>query len=195
MSDQSHPPTVALYLRSLAPNGSPTTQVQLIQRLERMVSEGTIEDFTVDVVGRGILHEHCCMTTEVGKRLLDRLAAVDKWAKANDASLPGISTTTVEPSPLREQSYTMTTIPQCLLVEFGDHQIEYVSPTSIDGDHQSVSDHLDEIESRATDSTRSHARSTPVPIEFTEAADEQTDWPVPTDGAHAAGPLELKERP
>lgn len=153
MTRHRPPPTVELYVRSLAPNGTPSTEIETIDRLRSLADRGRIGDYSIRVVGRGLVHADCCLSTETGKLLQDRLAAIDRWTVANDAAVPGITTVTVERSPVHEHEYTMTKLPHCLLLEYDDQDLAFVSPATLDDGHWAVSDHLDAIERAPTDPT------------------------------------------
>lgn len=146
MTDKKAPTKVELYVRSLAPSGCVESQMETIQRLERLQERGDIDEFDIQVVGRGIVHDTCCALTPTGKLLLDRMAVIDKWAQVNDADVPGISTRTVTESPVRDRAYTLTTVPQCLLLEYHEDKLQRLSPSTIGEDHYSVEDHLDSLE-------------------------------------------------
>lgn len=164
MTGQSALPTIALYVRSLAPDGSIAQPLDLIHRLESLVATERIQGFSVHVVGRGIMHEQACLNTEVGQRLVEQLINLDRWAERNDASVPGIRTRKVEPSPLRDMEYTVTSIPEALVLEYNDTQLQWVSPVSVRGTHYSVWDHLDVLAQQDTNMASIRSERTPVSV-------------------------------
>lgn len=174
MTDHPPQPTVALYLRSLVPNGEPTTQITTIRHLESIAEAGDVEDCSIHVTGRGFVHEDCCLSTPTGRTLVDRVTAIENWADANDAHLPGISTTTIEASPMREQQFTVTSIPHRLLLEYERGSLRFVSPVTIDDTHITVSDHLDALD-RSTGAelpARTHATVVGTAAEKTDEQPE-----------------------
>lgn len=173
MTITNTPPTVELYVRSLAPNGALRSQVERIQRLEELVEAGRIEDFDVRVVGRGVVHEACCTLTPTGQLLGDRLADVRAWVTENDATMPGVETTSVSESPLTDAAYTVTTIPENMLVEYQNDRILVISPATLGDTHFSVDDHLDALEGADDDLVA--LRNDCLPIKRSGAASEDSD--------------------
>lgn len=158
-------PSVELYVRSLAPNGAIRSQNRRIQRLERLREQGYIRDVDIHVVGRGVVHESCCLETSTGRLLGDRLSTITDWAGINDAEIPGVETTTVSASPLQPTSYTITTVPRNLCLEFQSGRLQCVSPATVDETHFSVDAHFDAIEGSAIETATIRHDSTPVEVQ------------------------------
>lgn len=179
MTRQQIPTRAELYVRSLAPNGNVESQVETIERLERLEERDVLSSCSVHVVGRGIVHETCCALTPTGRLLLDRLSVIEQWAERNSADLPGIETRTVSGSIQPTEPYTVTTLPSALLLEYDGDQLTRVSPATVDGVHHCVRDHLDALEAGGD---RPETVSVPVAREF----DTDTD-PVALDQVAVVG--------
>lgn len=161
MTAQQQHTSIELCVRSLAPTAAVATQIERIQRLEALVEAGAIGEYSVHVVGRGVVHENNCESCPAGKLLLDRLSEVETWAAENDARIPGFNTTTVQGSCVHEVTYTVTTVPQNFLLEYENDRLRCCSPSIIDGQSFSVDKHLSEISNseRTSEAVRTGSNS------------------------------------
>ena len=180
MTSQPTPSSAELFLRSLAPTGTALEQTQTIQRVEDLAAENQLESSRVTVTGRGVVHEDCYLSTAVGKTLVERLDAIERWTKHNEATVPGITTKTVDPSPVHQQPYTVTTVPNVLLLEYEGASLQFVSPATVEGEHVSVSDHLDAI-SEETSRNPIGAEVRGVTVSYREATPDQHEPAEPSD--------------
>jgi len=147
--------SLELYVRSLAPRTAIRPHIERIQTLETLAADDLVSEYTIHVIGDGIIHEEDYEGIPVAQHLTQRLAEIEAWAEENDASIPGIRTTTVSETRFNDMEYTVTMIPHKMVLEYTGGQLRFCSPAITDGELFSVDEHLADIRTSAGHSDRS----------------------------------------
>lgn len=135
---------LGLYVRSLGLPGLRTKQEAVVERLNQLGANGTIDDYTVDIWGKQVV-ESDAESTETGRRILSRIEEFRGWARAHEVSLePSLRTDTVR-SEITDEEYTRVALPAMTLAEYDGDELRFVSPCS-DGERVvTVTDRLEAI--------------------------------------------------
>jgi len=160
-----------LYVRSLLPEGHSQEQVATLDRVADLVEGGIVRERRVLVCGHQIPASVAATRTEVGERLVTRLAAFQEWARRNDCSLaPAIELRTVDDS-LADAHYRALRLPAVLLAEYRDGDLRCVTPHH-DGDTvRTVADRIDELAAREPTPFEPLRRTTPLTPTSTKESD------------------------
>ena len=70
----------------LPPLGVKASQEALIERLQRLVAEGELDDVSVTVTGDRLCLCETCTGTDAGSTLVNRVRELDGWGREFDAS-------------------------------------------------------------------------------------------------------------
>jgi hypothetical protein len=127
-SDQS--PHIELYVRSLLPKGAHERQEAVIEQLERLEQQDTIEGFSVIVWGKQIARDSAAAHTEEGRYILNRVAEFKQWALSNNVSLKSFYQTTTVDNEVASESHNAMTLPVMGLAEYQDGELQHVAPCS-----------------------------------------------------------------
>jgi len=147
-SDSIH---LELYVRTLSPPGARTRQEEIIDRLRRLEEDDDIAGFSVQVWGRQIDPTTSAAETEQGEFILNRIAEFQQWALANNTTLESFYQTRQRSSSITGEEYTTIVLPKMGLAEYHGSELERVTPcTGTRDEVETVVDHLEEIERRAT---------------------------------------------
>lgn len=147
--------SLELYVRSLAPRTAIRPHLDRINTLEELSADGLVTEYTIYVVGDGIIHEGEHDEIPIAQHLTQRLAEIEAWAEENDASVPGIRTTTVTETRFNDMEYTVTMVPHKMILEYASGQLRFCSPAITDGERFSVDEHLADIRASAGYADRS----------------------------------------
>lgn len=154
MTERQRQHSLEYYVQSLAPQTAIRPHLDRIDQLETLAEDGLVSEYTIHVVGSGFVHEGNYDSVPIAQRLKQRLAEIDRWAEDNDASLPGISTTTMSETCFHDMAYTVTRVPRNMLLEYVGGDLRFCSPAVVEGEHVSVDDHLADIRSSEERSNR-----------------------------------------
>lgn len=144
---------VELYVRSLAPRGVRPHQVAVIETLDSLVDQGSIDRYTVHVCGRHAPATLAETTTEFGVFLLNRVADFREWAERNGWSLgPLFETRTVDSSITGEQRDVLE-LPVMAMAEYHEDDLRFVAPCSTDEREWTVQNRLDALSARGDPDT------------------------------------------
>ncbi|QSG05378.1 HTH domain-containing protein [Halapricum desulfuricans] len=152
---QNRQNSLELYVRSLAPRTAIRPHLDRIQTLEALAADGLVSEYTIHVVGDGIIHEGDYEEVPIAQHLTERLAEIEAWTEEHDASVPGIRTTTVSETRFNDMEYTVTMVPHKMVLEYTGGQLRFCSPAVTDGQLFSVDEHLADIRTAAGYSDRS----------------------------------------
>jgi DNA-binding Lrp family transcriptional regulator len=139
-------PRIELYVRSLLPDGAHGRQEAVIERLERLESNGDIEGFSVIVWGKQIAPESAGAHTEEGEYILNRVAEFKQWALSNNVSLESFYQRQNVENETSERTYDAMVLPVMGLAEYQDGELCHVAPCTKGDDVNTITDRLDRIE-------------------------------------------------
>lgn len=146
----SDPIRLELYVRTLSPPGARGRQEAVLNRLERLEDEGLIDDYNVRVWGKQIDPTTKAADTEQGRFILNRIAEFQQWSLANNATLESFYQTREQSSSITGEEHTTIVLPKMGLAEYHGSELEKVTPSTQGDVVDSVVDHLESIERRAT---------------------------------------------
>jgi uncharacterized protein (UPF0335 family) len=138
-------PRIELYVRSLLPDGAHGRQEAVIERLERLESNGDIEGFSVIVWGKQIAPESAGAHTEEGEYILNRVAEFKQWALSNNVSLESFYQTTEIESELTDD-YSAMVLPVMGLAEYHGDELQHVAPCTKGDVVHTIMDRLERLE-------------------------------------------------
>jgi hypothetical protein len=143
--------TAVLYVRSLTPAGARGRQEAVIDRLRALCDRGRLGDVEVRVWGDQVGLSTTAARTEMGKRVLERIAECREWADATGRSLEPFFERKERSSSITGESYTALDLPLFLLVEYRDGAVRHAAPCQRDAsaDTCRVTDRLATLEQGA----------------------------------------------
>ena len=134
-----------LYVRSFAPETHFRHQRQVIDRMNRLVTEGTVDSYSVRVWGKRLVMS-ALQETEAERNLRARIEAFWSWARNNDLSIAPFFPTESVHWPLTDETCTVVTLPGMTLAEYAGDDLGFVSPCT-DGERvYTVANRLDRLE-------------------------------------------------
>jgi hypothetical protein len=163
--DAPTPVTVELHVRSLAPQGGRDQQESAIERLDRLATDGRIDEFSVDVWGQQVSLSTASARTDAGRAVLDRVEAFREWADETGRSVESFFETRRVASEITDQQYVSLVLPTLTLAEYRDGDLSFVAPCSDGGTVTTVTDRIDGYESgdvSPMDTNRSGLDAEPV---------------------------------
>lgn len=138
------PPTVKLFVRSLAPEGAEERQRAVIERLERLEADGRIGGFVVIIWGK----KFCPATadrTEIGRLSRRFLSEFDEWSARTKLSVAPFFEVKNSYSAVTDESKTAIVYPLLALAEYDGTELVHVSPCRGSSENCSVEDHLNAL--------------------------------------------------
>lgn len=142
-------PTLELFVRSLAPTARSGELETVLDRLDALVERGVVDDYSVTVWGEEVRADGDAVErTAIGRHVLDSLASFRAWAADNDASVSRFYETRPVERGLLGEEYTVTTLPVVAMAEYGDGDLQYVTPHEMEGTVRTVRDRLDVLAER-----------------------------------------------
>lgn len=166
-------PTAHLFVRSLSPAGARTRPPETIERLERLVEAGALDDFDVSVWGREVE----CSSDVAGRvkeeLVLERVAAFRSWAAERGVDLDAFERREV--STVTGETHAVLSLPVLALAEYVEGDLACVAPCTTGDGVLSVEDRLRALEGRGETSRSRGGRETageehPVPARRYDAA-------------------------
>lgn len=148
MSRVETPPTVELYVRSLAGGDSQARVGEALSRLETLEREGAVADYDVHVWGEGLSLDPAVTATDAGAFIRERVAAFREWAREADRELAGVEERTVH-SAITGTTTRNVSLPAMALCERRDGAIEWVAPSTGPEGTTTVADRLAALGSAA----------------------------------------------
>ncbi|MFB6140886.1 MAG: HTH domain-containing protein [Halosimplex sp.] len=139
-------PRIELYVRSLLPDGAHGRQEAVIERLQKLETEGEIADFSVIVWGKQIARSSAGARTEEGEYILNRVAEFKQWALSNNVSLESFYQKHDVENELTDEPHSAIVLPVMGLAEYDGEELRHVAPCT-DGDEvHTIMDRLDRLE-------------------------------------------------
>jgi len=136
--------TLELYVRSLSPGGFLEQQHGVVERLERLEADDVIDDYSVDVWGRGLADPEAARTG-VGQWIHDRIGEFREWAEGEGMCLDSFFPVEAVRSDITGEEYTRVRFPTVTLAEYDGDDLRFVSPCSDGETVHTVTDRLDAI--------------------------------------------------
>lgn len=136
--------TLELYVRSLSPGGFLEQQRGVVERLERLEAADVIDDYSVDVWGRGLADPDAARTG-VGQWIYDRIGEFREWADREGMSLDSFFPVEPVRSDLSDEEYTRIRFPTVTLAEYEGDVLRFVSPCSDGETVHTVMDRIDAL--------------------------------------------------
>lgn len=158
----SDPIRLELYVRTLSPPGARTRQEEVIDDLQHLEDADHVADAHVHVWGRQIDPTTNAADTEQGQFVLNRIAEFKQWALANNTTLDSFYETREQSSSITGADHTSIILPKMGLAEYHGAELAQVSPCSEPDSVYTITDHLEDLRHRATDSTPGQPTTTPV---------------------------------
>jgi hypothetical protein len=166
-----------LFVRSLAPRAGAEQQVAAMERLDRLVAEGPIDDYSVQVTGAAVPASPGRAVTEYGRYLLNRIAVFEEWAATHGLNLdPLFEHVDVDDSIMNRQR-DVRQLPMVAMAEYEGQHLRFVAPCETDGGRVEVLDRLEMLarEEEPACFELDHARSPePDPTRSQSDATEET---------------------
>lgn len=177
------PLRLELLVRSLSPDGAGCHPDAIVDRLDALEAEGSVDGYTVDVWGREVCPSRAAARTEVGRDALERLAAFERWARDAGPSVELSFDVREVRSKLTDEAYTTITFPCVTLAEYVGDDLRFVSPCSDGETKYTVSDRLDALEAGdVPDRARPPVTDEPGPDPETEPEPESAATRPPGEG-------------
>jgi len=142
--------TVDVFVRSLAPTNGLERQRAVIDRLDRLESDGAIDGYDVHVWGEAVAVDAPLSATETGRGVRTRVAAFQQWALAENVSVQPFFERTERSSAMTGDEQTVITLPSITVAEREKAELVGMAPHRSEGEVVSVLDYLDELEHRRT---------------------------------------------
>lgn len=136
---------VALYVRSLSPPGACAHQRTVVDRLETLESNGTVDEYTVEVWGSQLATSDATRSG-TGRQIFDRIEQFRSWAKTHGRSIESFFATETVRSKITDEEYTRVVFPTMTLAEYVEGELRFVSPSNQGEAVTTVADRLDAIE-------------------------------------------------
>ncbi|MFB6205374.1 MAG: HTH domain-containing protein [Haloglomus sp.] len=137
---------VELYVQSLSPTETRTSQESRLRKLQRSDAVDSVE---VVVTGDRICPETVAATTEVGSVLLEKFEQFERWAAETDRTLGPAFRRETGQSLLTGASISGACFPDCAMAEYRDGTLSFVAPCR-DGEREwSVPERVAELVSGA----------------------------------------------
>lgn len=191
---------IEVYVRSLRP-GVRRPQRRALDRLDALAAAGDIAGYEVVVWGDRAPPSPEAVRTRAGRFVLDRVTVFQRWAQRNDASLEDAFGVRTVDSSITGETHAELVLPRLAAAAVRDGRLLGVAPATVDDDHRSVDEFIDELEagapphdrsveirplgaSRAADAAAADDRSRPKPP---RDADEATAEPDSGPRSSAAG--------
>jgi hypothetical protein len=157
MAHRRDQPTLELLVRSLAPQSQFADQEAILARLETLSEMGAIDDYTVHVVGDGVVPGSRVAHTETGQLLLHRLLVLDRWTDRNDLSLA--ATAAVDSRAATSGNLPAITVTPATLLEYRGTRLRFASPIGQGDRTCSIRQHLDAIDPESSTQLRARKRA------------------------------------
>lgn len=135
--------TLELYVGSLGDSPTFESQERIIDRLDSMVTAGTIDDYTVTAWGDRVTPRTNTAHTSVGNALIHKLLVFRQWCHRNDADVSGLYD--VERTTIAREPHTTFALAPLVVAEYEGARLRFVSPYVDDEQSVSVTTHLDAI--------------------------------------------------
>lgn len=136
---------VELYVRSLYSPSAHQRQESVIESLQRLEADGTIDEFSVVVWGKHLTPDSDAIQTEKGERLAERINEFEQWARDQNVSLTSFYQTRETESLITDTVQTALSLPMMGLAEYVDGDVVQVTPYTDTGSVVRVEDHVDEL--------------------------------------------------
>jgi len=138
---------VEVYVRSmLPPLGAKSAQEGLIERLETLSAESTIDGVSVTVTGDRLCLCETCAATDAERDLLDRIAEIDEWGDDHGATAsPFFETRDLDSSMAGETARALVP-PRVCAALYCDDALAGVFPCRIEGRSYAVTDLVDALD-------------------------------------------------
>lgn len=136
----SQPPSVELYVRSLASRAGHTERV--IESLERLEREDAVASVRVTVWGEEVGLSTTAVETPTGQSILDTVSKLRAWADSRDASLEPFFQHRETHSTITGETYASLQLPAAMMVERVSDRVSYVTPHERHGAVQTVDDRV-----------------------------------------------------
>jgi hypothetical protein len=161
-----------LFVRSLAPRAGGEQQVAALERLDALVEDGPVEDYSVQVTGPAVPASPGRAVTEFGRYLLNRIAVFEEWASTHDLNLDNLFERVDLDDAILNRQRDVRLLPTLAMAEYEGQHLRFVTPCGTKEDRIEV---LDRLESLASEEEPAcfeldHAR-TPEPEPTTSTFD------------------------
>jgi hypothetical protein len=152
---------VEAYIRSLAPAPGPKQQQEsVLDRLNRLEQEGTVDETTVSVWGTAICLEGPYRETAACRRIESRIGRFRQWAASVDETVELPFETQAISSSIVGDEYERLVPPQVCLAIHTNEGLELVLPCAISETPVSVVDTLDRLAAVDSPTAESASQST-----------------------------------
>lgn len=144
----NEPTRVELYVRSLAPSGTRSTQEAIVNRLLDLERNGTLDEIDLTVWGNAVCLDGASARVGVGSRVADKIRDFYGWCEDKRASLDPFFTRSSVDSSITGDSFDRVVPPhRCLAIYVGD-ELQKLYPCMVDGNVRSLEDGLRMLERR-----------------------------------------------
>lgn len=155
--DETQPPRVELYVRSLAPCESRAAQDAIVERLLALERKGVVDEVDLTVWGDAVCLDGASARVGLGEAIADRIRTFHEWCRDTGVSLdPFFTWSSVDASIAGESHERVVPPHRCLAVYAGD-TLREVYPCSVGGTPRSLEDGLRALERGAVGRSRATA--------------------------------------
>lgn len=151
-----------LWVRSSTPVGLERVCRESVDRLEALVLDGILSDYSVRMWGKAVGTTTTAARTERAQEVLDTVASFREWASERDRELTPYFRTREATSAVTDESYTVQVLPVCALAEYRGDELAFVAPSTRGDAHCSVQDRIEAL-ANGTRSGAARARGRPDP--------------------------------
>lgn len=117
----------------------------VLDRLDRLASAGAVADYDVTVWGRAISADHPAAETDTGRRLLERVDAIEDWVEDAGVDVDASFERQLVDRELVGDSYSRTLLPRMAMAEWRDGELASVAPHERGNGPVSIEDRLDAL--------------------------------------------------
>lgn len=135
--------TAELFVRSLAPRGAGPRLEVTLEELSALSSADAIDGYDVHVWGESVPTQGAIAESEPVAELRSTLERLEGWAEEAGADLLGFDERTV--GSLVEENREVLSLPEMLLVEYRDGDVDCVTPHRREGVVHTVNDRLGDL--------------------------------------------------
>ncbi|NHN57833.1 MULTISPECIES: HTH domain-containing protein [Halorussus] len=141
------PLRVRLYAQGFAPGGAESVPAALFERLERLESEGVVDECDVEVWGRKVCRRLEGERPALGGAVLDAVDEFREWADRTGASVAHCFEEREVHSELTDEDRTEVRLPIACLAVRRDDELVGVFPHAKDGREYTVADGIATLDS------------------------------------------------
>lgn len=144
-TDQTHQ-TVKLFMRANPEPGCETQKQAVLERLDALESTGKIDSYEIHVWTKAIRLSGPLEGTAYYQNVFDHFVAFQEWANKQGVMLNSAFKIESVECEITDETYTMLSLPSICLAVYEDDELCAVYPHATDGQSQTASSCLQQLE-------------------------------------------------